>query len=75
MRPRWSVVVLAAVLLRRRRRPRRGFTTATSGTGTWGIFDLTTGDVADGLAVLRVFQESAEDGHPIDVYEVPVTVG
>jgi hypothetical protein len=52
-----------------------GATTATAGTGTWGTFDFTTGDVADGPVVLRAFQASAQDGHPTDVYEVPITVG
>jgi hypothetical protein len=52
-----------------------GVTTATAGTGTWGTFDLTTGDLPAGPAVLRAFQASAEDGHPTDVYEVPITVG
>jgi germination protein M len=51
-----------------------GFTTATSGTGTRGTFDLTV-DPPAGPAVLRFFQPSAEDGSPRDVYEVPVTVG
>ncbi len=50
-----------------------GFTTATAGTGTWGDFSFTT-DVPAGEAVVRVFEESAEDGSRINVYEVPVTV-
>jgi hypothetical protein len=51
-----------------------GFTTATSGTGTWGTFSLTT-DVDPGDVTLTVFQESAEDGSRTDLYAVPVHVG
>jgi len=52
-----------------------GFTTATSGTGTRGTFELTTSALPEGEAVLAAFQVSAEDGSRIDVYEVAITVG
>jgi germination protein M len=51
-----------------------GFTTATSGTGTWGTFSFNT-DLDAGDVVITVFQESAEDGSRTDVYPVPVHVG
>ena len=49
-----------------------GFTTATAGTGTWGDFAF---DVTSAVAVtgtLEVFEESAEDGSVINLYEVPL---
>ena len=51
-----------------------GFTTATSGTGTWGTFTFST-DLEPGDVVITVFQESAEDGSRTDLYPVPVHVG
>jgi hypothetical protein len=53
----------------------RGFTTATSGTGTRGTFEteLAVPDL-DGPATIVAFEASAEDGRPLHVVEVPVTV-
>jgi hypothetical protein len=51
-----------------------GFTTATSGTGTWGEFTFTI-EPDPGDVTLTVFQESAEDGSRQDEYVVPVHVG
>ena len=53
----------------------RGFTTATSGTGTRGTFD-TELDVPglEGPATIVAFEASAEDGSPLHVVEVPITV-
>lgn len=51
------------------------FTTATSGTGTWGTFSdkvpFTRGANTTGKVV--VFWDSPKDGSPQDVVEVPVT--
>ena len=47
------------------------FVTATSGTGTRGTFDFTTGDFED-VAALRVFELSAEDGSRIHEVEIPL---
>ncbi len=53
----------------------RGFTTATSGTGTRGTFEteLAVPDLA-GAATIVAFEASAKDGRPLHVVEVPVTV-
>jgi hypothetical protein len=53
----------------------RGFTTATSGSGTRGTFEteLAVPDLA-GPATIVAFEASAEDGRPLHVVEVPVTV-
>jgi hypothetical protein len=53
----------------------RGFTTATSGTGTRGTFEseLAVPDL-EGPATIIAFEASAEDGRPLHVVEVPVTV-
>lgn len=51
------------------------FTTATSGTGTWGDFAFEIGFDAVGEGTLEVFEESAEDGSVINLYEVPVRLG
>ena len=53
----------------------RSFTTATSGTGTRGTFDteLAVPDAA-GPVTIVAFEASAEDGSPLHVSEVPVTV-
>lgn len=48
------------------------FVTATSGTGTRGTFEFTTADV-DGVAMLVVFEESAEDGSRIREVEIPLS--
>ena len=51
------------------------FTTATSGTGTRGTFQvaLAVPDVA-GPVTIVAFEASAEDGRPLHVSEVPVSV-
>ena len=53
----------------------RGFTTATSGTGTRGTFEAELAVPAlEGPATIVAFEASAEDGRPLHVVEVPVTV-
>lgn len=53
------------------------FTTASAGTGTWGTFSVTV-DLPEfsrsGIASVIVFEDSAKDGSPINVVEVPVQV-
>ncbi len=51
------------------------FTTATSGTGTRGTFDteLALPD-AEGQVTIVAFESSAEDGRPLHVFRVPVTL-
>lgn len=57
-----------------------GFSTATSGTGTWGTFEFEVSDegaevdVAGDLT-LRAFEESMEDGSRIHIYTVPLRAG
>lgn len=53
---------------------REGFATATSGTGTWGTFafEIDLSGAATGPITLVVFERSAKDGSPINVYEVPL---
>jgi hypothetical protein len=51
----------------------KNFVTATSGTGTRGTFDFTTG-AFDDVAALRVFENSAEDGSRIHEVEIPLNV-
>jgi hypothetical protein len=53
----------------------RGFTTATSGNGTRGTFEteLAVPELA-GPATIVAFEASAEDGSPLHVVQVPVTV-
>ena len=53
----------------------RSFTTATSGTGTRGTFEtaLAVPSVA-GPVTIVAFEASAEDGRPLHVTKVPVTV-
>jgi hypothetical protein len=51
----------------------QNFVTATSGTGTRGTFDFTTG-AFDDIAALRVFENSAEDGSRMNEVEIPLTV-
>jgi hypothetical protein len=53
----------------------RSFTTATSGTGTRGTFEteLAVPNVV-GPVTIVAFEASAEDGRPLHVSEVPVTV-
>ncbi|MGH3126990.1 MAG: Gmad2 immunoglobulin-like domain-containing protein [Gaiellaceae bacterium] len=48
------------------------FVTATSGTGTRGTFDFTTGPFDD-VATLVVFESSAEDGSRMREVEIPLT--
>lgn len=54
-----------------------GFTTATSGTGTWGTFSesVALDGSPTGAGTVTAFEESAEDGSRVNVYEVPVTFG
>lgn len=54
-----------------------GHTTATAGTGTWGTFsvDVALDGAASGAGTVRAFEDSAEDGSPVNVYDVPVTFG
>jgi hypothetical protein len=53
----------------------RGFTTATSGTGTRGTFDTELAVPGfEGPATIVAFEASAEDGSPLHVVEVPITV-
>ena len=51
----------------------KNFVTATSGTGTRGTFDFTTGDFSD-AAKLVVFENSAENGSRVNEVEIPLTV-
>jgi hypothetical protein len=48
--------------------------TATSGTGTRGTFDFTTG-AFDTVAALRVFELSAKDGSRVNEIEIPLGNG
>jgi hypothetical protein len=48
------------------------FVTATSGTGTRGTFEFTTGDF-DSIGKLVVFEPSAEDGSKTKLVEIPLT--
>jgi Immunoglobulin-like domain of bacterial spore germination/Sporulation and spore germination len=51
------------------------FTTATSGTGTRGTFDTKLSlPAATGKVTIVAFEASAEDGRPLHVVEVPVTL-
>ncbi len=53
----------------------RDFTTATAGTGTRGTFDKTLAvPRLSGPATIVAFEASAEDGTPLHVIRVPVTV-
>ncbi len=54
-----------------------GFTTATAGTGTWGTFSesVALDGSPTGAGTVTAFEESAEDGSQVNVYEVPVTFG
>lgn len=53
---------------------REGFATATSGTGTWGTFAFTIElpRMDTGPMTLVLFERSARDGSPVNVYEVPL---
>ena len=48
------------------------FVTATSGTGTRGTFEFTTGDF-DSIGKLVVFEPSAEDGSRTKLVEIPLS--
>jgi len=53
----------------------KNFVTATSGTGTRGTFDFTTGPFTvpfDGVGSLIVFELSAKDGSRINLVEIPL---
>lgn len=52
------------------------FTTATSGTGTRGTFaaQLEVPEGTEGAVTIVAFEASAEDGRPLHVVRVPVTV-
>jgi hypothetical protein len=52
----------------------KNFVTATSGTGTRGTFDFTTGSFDD-VTALRVFELSAKDGSRINEVEIPLGTG
>jgi hypothetical protein len=54
-----------------------GFTTATAGNGTFGTFSVTSEfpGASPGVGSVRGFALSAQDGAPVDVYEVPVGLG
>lgn len=53
---------------------KKGFTTATCGTGCWGTFeDVVRYDVLSGAGTLKVFESSAEDGSPLHIVEIPLT--
>ncbi len=54
-----------------------GFTTASSGTGTWGTFAVDIDLPADvtGEVRLDVFESSAEDGSDINVVSYPLRIG
>ncbi len=54
-----------------------GFTTATAGNGTFGTFSVNSDFEVDraGVGAVIAFEESAEDGSQVNVYEVPVEIG
>lgn len=54
-----------------------GHTTATAGTGTWGTFsvDVPLDGSPTGDGTVTAFEDSAEDGAAVNVYDVPVTFG
>jgi len=51
----------------------KNFVTATSGTGTRGTFDFTTGEFSD-AAKLVVYENSAENGSRVNEVEIPLRV-
>jgi hypothetical protein len=53
-----------------------GFTTATCGTGCRGTFSKELGFSVSHLqrGIVEAFEASAEDGHPINVVDIPVTL-
>jgi hypothetical protein len=54
-----------------------GFTTATAGNGTFGTFSISSTFEVDrvGVGSIIAFEQSARDGQPVNVYEVPVGIG
>jgi hypothetical protein len=52
----------------------KGFTTATCGTGCYGTFSQVIDVDAEGQVVLEVFESSAEDGRPLHMQRIPLTV-
>ena len=48
------------------------FVTATSGTGTRGTFEFTSGDF-ESISKLVVFEPSAEDGSKTKLVEIPLS--
>lgn len=51
------------------------FTSATSGSGTWGDYRFTIDEsLVDADSVIQIFEYSAEDGDPQNIIRVPVTV-
>jgi hypothetical protein len=52
----------------------KGFTTATCGTGCYGTFSQVIDVDAEGPVVLEVFESSAEDGRPLHVQRIPLTI-
>ena len=53
----------------------RSFTTATSGNGTRGTFETELAVTnLNGPATIVAFEASAEDGRPLHVVELPITV-
>jgi hypothetical protein len=54
-----------------------GFTTATAGNGVFGTFSVTSSFAVGrpGVGAVVAFEDSARDGQPINVYEVPVDIG
>ena len=66
----WSVVVGDGTVLA------EGFATATCGTGCRGDYEVdVTADVAGPTeAILEVYESSAEDGSPLHMVRVPITI-
>lgn len=52
----------------------KGFTTATCGTGCYGTFSQVIEVDAEGPVVLEVFESSAEDGRPLNMQRIPLTL-
>lgn len=52
----------------------KGFTTATCGTGCYGTFSHEIDVDAEGPVVLEVFESSAEDGKPMNMQRIPLTL-
>ncbi|MBW3595582.1 MAG: GerMN domain-containing protein, partial [Actinobacteria bacterium] len=55
---------------------KRGFVTATCGTGCWGKFKdrISLERVPGEAIILEVFQSSAEDGSQLDLLKIPLNV-